>query len=149
MENDLTIQQKKDYARMLYLRERLTQKEIAQKTGVSAVTVNKWINAEKWESLKTSLSITREEQLSNLYRQVAAINECIAGRDEGARFATSREADIINKLAAAIEKMERETGVAEIISVSKQVLDFIRRTDPEKARELSYCFDAYVKEKLR
>ena len=99
--------------------------------------------------MKTSVSLTREEQLANLYRQVAEINKAIAGREEGERFATSKEADTINKLAAAIEKMEKETGIADIISVSKGILDWIRKTDIDKAKELSFYFDAYIKDRLK
>ena len=104
---------------------------------------------EKWEELKTSVSLTREEQLGNLYRQVAEINKAIAARPDGERFATSKEAATINKLAAAIEKMEKETGISDIISVSKGFLDWLRRTDIAKAKELSNYFDAYIKDRLQ
>ena len=49
----------------------------------------------------------------------------------------------------AIEKMEKETGIADIISVSKGILDWIRKTDTEKAKELSFYFDAYIKDRLK
>lgn len=104
------MKQKKEWAKMLYLKEHLTQAEVAERVGVSKQTLCKWVKTEKWEELKASVSLTREEQLANLYRQVAEINKAIAGREEGERFATSKEADTINKLAAAIEKMEKETG---------------------------------------
>lgn len=149
MGTDLTNKQKKDWAKMLYIKEHFTQKEIAERVGISKVTMNKWVNDEKWESLKTSVSVTREEQLGNLYRQVAEINKAIAARKEGERYPTSKEADTINKLATAIEKMERETGISEIISVSQGLLDWLRKTDVEKAKELSFYFDAYVKDKLK
>ena len=97
---------------MLYLKEHLTQAEVAERVGVSKQTLCKWVKTEKWEELKASVSLTREEQLANLYRQVAEINKAIARRDEGERFATSKEADTINKLAAAIEKMEEEALAA-------------------------------------
>jgi transcriptional regulator with XRE-family HTH domain len=145
----LTVKQKKDWAKTVYLNERLTQKEIAERVGVSAQTLGKWIAKEKWEALKTSLSITREEQLANLYRQVAEINASIAARDEGQRFANSKEADIINKLAAAIDKMERETGLADIVSVSKDILSWARIIDPARVKELSGLFDAYIREKIK
>ena len=103
---------------MLYLKEHLTQAEVAERVGVSKQTLCKWVKA-------------------------------IARRDEGERFATSKEADTINKLAAAIEKMEKETGIADIISVSKGILDWIRKTDTEKAKELSFYFDAYIKDRLK
>lgn len=146
---DLSIKQKKEWAKMSYLKEHLTQSEVAERVGVSKQTLCKWVKTEKWEELKTSVSLTREEQLGNLYRQVAEINKAIAARPDGERFATSKEADTINKLAAAIEKMEKETGISDIISVSKGFLDWLRRTDIAKAKELSNYFDAYIKDRLQ
>lgn len=149
MGKDLTIKQKKEWAKMLYIKEHLLQNEIAERTGVSKQTICKWVKAEKWEALKASVSITREEQLASLYRQVAEINKTIAGRKEGERYASSKEADSINKLASAIEKMERETGIADIISVSKLFLDWIRKSDLDKAKALSDDFDLFIKDMLR
>lgn len=149
MGSDLTNKQKKDWAKMLYLKEHVTQAEAAERVGVSKQTLCKWVKTERWEELKTSVSLTREEQLSNLYRQVAEINKNIANRKDGERFATSKEADTINKLAAAIEKMEKDTGISDIISVSKGFLDWLRKTDIEKAKELSNYFDAYIKDRLQ
>lgn len=149
MAENLTIKQKKDWAKMLYLKEHLTQVEISERVGVSKVTINKWVKAEKWEELKVSVSITREEQLANMYRQIAEINKVISTRAKGERFATSKEADIINKIAASIERMEKEVGISDIISVSKAFLDWVRKSDTEKAKELSYMFDSFIKEKLK
>ena len=89
MGTDLSIKQKKEWAKMLYLKEHLTQAEVAERVGVSKQTLCKWVKTEKWEELKASVSLTREEQLANLYRQVAEINKAIARRDEGERFATA------------------------------------------------------------
>lgn len=140
-----TRQQKEEHAKLLFLRENLTQKEIAEKVGVSQVTITKWVKGGKWESLRTSLSITREEQLANLYRQIAEINNCIAIRAEGQRYPNSKEADTINKLAAAIDKMERETGLSDIISVSQKFLEWLRKSDVKKAQEFSGFLDAFIK----
>ena len=83
---DLTNKQKKEWAGMLYLKENLTQQEIADKVGVSRITVNKWIKAEMWEQQKTGITLTRESVIGNLYRQVAEINRNIDGRKEGERY---------------------------------------------------------------
>lgn len=146
---NLTIEQKKEWAKLLFLKENLTQQEISERVEVSRQTINKWIKNENWESLKTSMSITREEQLSNLYRQVAEINSAISQRPAGERFATAKEADTINKLAAAIERMEKEVGITDIISVSKKFLDWLRKVDLTKAKELSLLFDAFIKDNLK
>ncbi len=149
MGTELGMKQKKEWAKTLYLKEHLTQAEVAERVGVSKQTLCKWVKLEKWEELKTSVSLTREEQLANLYRQVAEINKAIAGRKDGERFATSKEAGTVNQLAEAIERMVREPGVSDIISVSKGFLDWLRKTDIDKAKELSLYFDAYIKDRLK
>ena len=59
--DQLTIEQKKDFAKIVYLNEPgITQKELAERVGVSKVTINKWINTEKWEELCSSLLVTKE-----------------------------------------------------------------------------------------
>ena len=107
---ELTNEQKKAWAKTLYTRETLTQAEIAERVGVSRVTVNNWIGKGNWEQLKASITITREEQLKNLYRQLAELNNAIMGKPEGERFPNAAEADTISKLSNAIKKLE-ETGV--------------------------------------
>jgi len=52
---------------MLYLKENLTQQEIADKVGVSRITVNKWIKAEMWEQQKTGITLTRESVIGRLF----------------------------------------------------------------------------------
>jgi transcriptional regulator with XRE-family HTH domain len=145
---DLTAAQKKDFAKSLFLHESLTQDEIALRTGASRRTIQRWMEADNRKELKASVTITREEQVRNLYRQLAGLNDAIAKKEKGARYATASEADTISKLATAIQKMETDAGIADIVSVSKGLLNFIRKTDPEKAIEISYHIDAYIKEKI-
>lgn len=145
---DLTNAQKKEWAKTLYMRENLTQQEIAERVGVSRVTVSNWVRAGKWEEQKAGLTLTRQEQVANLYRQVAEINRAISARAEGERFPNSKEADILGKLSAAIRNMEQETGIADIISVLTGFIEWLRPFDLEKAKELIRLADAYIKDKL-
>ena len=145
---DVTNAQKKEWAKTLYLRENLTQQEIADRVGCSRVTVSNWVRAGKWEEQKVGITLTRQEQVGNLYRQVAEINRSIADRPEGERFATSKEADILGKLAAAISKMEQEIGIADTISVLTSFIEWLRPLDLEKAKEITRFADAYIKDKL-
>lgn len=145
---ELTNQQKKEWAKTLYLKENLTQQEIAERVGVSRVSVSKWACAGKWEEQRTALTLTREEQVRALYRQVAEINRIIAARPEGKRFATSQEADVIGKLSKSIKQMETEVGIADIISVSTKFIEFLRPIDLEKAKEVTRLMDAFIKSVL-
>jgi len=142
------MQDKRDHAKLLFIHEQLNQKEIAARIKVSEVTVSKWANADAWESHKVSITITKEEQLKNLYRQLGEMNKTIAGRD-GQKYASASEADAISKLAGAIEKMESDVGIADIVSVSKKFLTWLRKFDLSKAQDITPLFDAFVKDNLR
>jgi len=142
------LKEKRDWARLLFIAENKTQVEIAEQTGVSKTTINKWAKEDKWEEQKASLTVTREQQLQRVYMQIAEINKAIAEREEK-RYPTPAEADTINKLAAAIEKMERETSLSDIISVSMKFLNWVRNIDLDRAKELSNLFDAFIKDTLK
>jgi DNA-binding transcriptional regulator LsrR (DeoR family) len=145
---DLKTAQKKDWAKLLYTKENLTQAEIADRVGVTRVTVNKWINTENWEMLKVSVTMTNEEQLKNLYRQLAEIQKTILTREDGVRYATPAEADVIKKLTASIKQLQSELGLSEITSVFGGLVQFLRAYDPRQVKEIAPLLDAYVKSKL-
>jgi transposase len=145
----LTNKQKKEWAQLLYTRENLTQKEIAARVGVSEVTMSKWVNAGKWDELKASITITKEEQLKNLYHQLAEINRNISDREQGKRYATPSESDTISKLANAIEKMETDVGLADIIATFRKFLEWLRTFDLKQAQALTPLFDSFVKSRIK
>lgn len=116
--------------------------------GVSRITVNNWIGKNGWEMLKTSITITREEQLKSLYRQLAELNNAIMARPAGERFPNTAEADTISKLSNAIKKMETEVGLSDIISVFSDLLKWLRASDPTQAKEVTPLLDAFVKSKV-
>lgn len=145
---ELSMQQKREWAKTLYLKENLTQQEIAERVGVSRVTVNNWIGKNGWEMLKTSITITREEQLKNLYRQLTELNNAIMAKPEGERFPNAAEADTISKLSNAIKKMKTEVGLSDIISVFSNLLKWLRASDPMQAKEVTPLLDAFVKSKV-
>jgi DNA-binding XRE family transcriptional regulator len=145
----LTNQQKKDWAKLIYLKDNLTQKEIAQKVGVTEKTIGKWIQSEEWYKLKSSITITKEETLRRFYIQINEITAAIEKRDDGQKYANSKETDTLVKLTAAIKNLETETSISEVIEVSKNFLNWLRKHDLTKAQELSEYFDAYIKTLLK
>lgn len=146
----LTNAQKKEWAQLLFTKENITQKEIAARVGISEVTMSRWVRAGNWESLKVSITITKEEQLKNIYRQLAEINRTIAERpaDEGNRYATTAESDTINKLATAINKMETDIGLSDIIATFQGLLAWLRTFDVPEAQRIAPVLDGYVKTKI-
>lgn len=145
---DLTNKQKRDFARTLYIKENLTQQEIADRVGVSRQSLSRWIKDDQWELQKASLTLTREQQIAALQRQIAALNDTIAARPQGENFATPGEADTITKIANAIKKLETETGLADIISVGIRFLDYLRPVNMELCKEFTRLWDGFVKENI-
>ena len=145
---ELTSRQKKDFAKSIYLGEDLTQEEIAERVGVKRQTVSRWIKEGNWERHKVSITIKREEQLKNLYLQLSELNAAIAKKPEGERFANAAESDTISKISNAIKKMETDVGLADILSVFKSFVKWLRSYDISRSKEIVPLLDAYIKSKL-
>lgn len=144
------ISEKKEWARLLYIREStLTQKEIAEKVGVTQKTLNLWINKENWPKLRQSFIVTKEEQLRRIYMQIDELNTCIYQREEGRRFAVKGEADTLVKLTSAARVLETEASIADIIEVSKRFLSWLKNFDFEKAKEFSALLDGFIRDQIK
>lgn len=141
--------QLKEYAKLLYTKEKLTQKEIAARVNVSEVTLSKWAKTDKWGELLMSLSTTREERMKSTIAQLTELDKWIADKELGSRFPSSKEADTRRKLVSDLQALEVECGVKDIINVSVKLLDWLRKVDIAKAQEISDYFDAFIKESLK
>lgn len=145
----MTSQQKKDFARQLYISDSaITQAEVAERVGVSKKTICKWVNEGMWDDLRKSLLVSKEQQLSMLYDQLNALNLAIKSRDQ--QYANSKEADTINKITASINKLETETNLADKIETGKLFLQFVKQTESlDEAKRISTLFDAFIKSCLK
>jgi uncharacterized protein YjcR len=145
----MKISEKKDWAKLLFTREGMTQKEIAEKVGTSTVTVCRWVEAGGWKQLKQSMLITREEQLRHLYMQLEELNTAISERGKGERYADNKDADIISKLTKSIKTMETEASLTDIVEVCKRLLNWLRPISPDKAKDVSAIFDEFIRDVLK
>lgn len=145
---EMKAEQKKQLAHDLYLMGSYTYEEIALKVGTTRQTVSRWANNGKWEELKAGITVTREQILKNMYRQINEINENILKREPGERHPNVKEADIMSKLSAAIKKMEIDVGITDIISVGMRFGNWMRVVDIDKAKELVNYWDAFLREQL-
>lgn len=141
----LTNSEKKEYAKLLFTRESLTQKEIAQRVGTSENTISNWVNAGKWETLRRSLMVTKDEQLSQLYRQLELLNIDI---ENAKGYPDSAQADVISKLTKAISQLETETNIGQIMEVCKELISYIQQDDLELAKELTVACQSFISAKL-
>jgi transposase len=139
--------QEKDYAKILFTTENLTQKEIAERVKVSEKTITKWIKEGGWAQIKKSLLVTKQHQISMLYDQLDWLNNLVSNRD--VKVFDSKEADVVSKITASIQRLEIETSVGQVIEVARGVIDFVREIDLDKAKEITKYFDSYIQSKMK
>ncbi len=146
---ELSRQKKRELAKQIYLRDNLSQKEIAEMVDISQKSLSKWIKDERWDAEKSAYTITREQQIQRLYGHISTINDNISQREPGQNVPNAKEADTLNKLATAIKKLENEVGISEVIAVSMKVCNFLRGKGlVDEAKETAGWFNAYIKENI-
>ncbi len=138
--------QEREYARILYVSERITFKEIAERTGTTEKTIGKWAVADNWDKLRKSLLTTKQSQLVHWYNQLEAINEAIAERGN---IPTNGEADTMSKITSNIQRLETETGIGEYVEVGRKILTFIQGIDLPEAKRFKNYIDEFINEKLK
>lgn len=69
-----------DLAKRYYINDGILQKEIADRLKLTEKTVSTWVKKGNWDKEKTSLLVTKDKQISDLYGQLASITEDIKTR---------------------------------------------------------------------
>lgn len=139
-------QEQKEHARLLYINERITLKEVAERVRVSEKTVGRWCKDDNWDALRKSLLTTRQTQLSRWYKQLDTITELIENRNN---IPTNTEADTMSKITSNIQKLEVEIGLGEIVETGKKVITFIQQVNLEDAKLFKNYFDEYINNRVK
>jgi len=99
---------KKEMAK-LYFMQNILQKEICEKVGISAVTLKKWKEVDKWEEKRAASNITRPELVNKILKHISNLLE--EALEKGKEANLSSLADKLTKLASAIEKLDKKNTV--------------------------------------
>lgn len=99
------LDKERELARLYYFQGD-SQKAIAQRIGVSAQTVNRWVASGEWDSLRAAKTLSRKELVAKMLQK---INERLDSDDW--------TADEIIKAASAIEKLDKKTNVVTMMEV--------------------------------
>ncbi len=110
---------KKDLAKVLYM-SGISQKEIAERVGVSANSVNKWVNLDGWQELRAAKNITRPELINKL---LLSINSLLEKSNE-----TKDDAclgDRLIKLANTLEKLDKKASFVNVVDVFSAFVNWL------------------------
>lgn len=135
-------QVEREYAKRLFIDEKLDRKAIAERIGVAEKTIGKWAKDDNWEKIRTSLLTIKDSQISLLYSQLEFLNNDIASRDY--KVATPKEADTLIKITNSIKALEVETNLGDTIQVAKKIIQFIQSEDLEFSKKLTRYCDLYI-----
>jgi DNA-binding XRE family transcriptional regulator len=139
---------KKEWAKELYTRGEMTQKDIAVKVGVNEKTIGRWVAEGNWESMRKTLMTTKKDQLTLLYDMLDLLNKAGKASLEDDDPATNPDADRIIKITAAIKKLESETGIGEMVDTLKELISFVQKEDYEAMQVINKWGDLFIKDRL-
>ena len=137
------IEQKKSLGRSLYL-SGMEQTEIADKLGVSRVTISKWCTAEGWKEARAAKNISRPELVNKLLLTIDAMIENVNKSEDPTLIGAL--ADKLSKLSATIEKLDKKANVIDAIEVFMAFNRWIQDQasyDPEITPELIKAINKY------
>ncbi len=143
------IEKLKDWAKVLFCKEGRSQKDIAETVGVSERSISQWKEDGKWETYRQSLMKTKEEQLKELYAQVAEFNNHIKNKAEGHRFPDSKEADALKKMTSSIKDLETELNLSIIIEVGMAFTNYVRGINFSESQMIAEHIDGFIKTKIK
>ena len=145
-------EQKKSLARSLYL-SGMEQGEIAEKIGVTRVTISRWCTTEGWKEARAAKSITRPELVNKLLLTIDKLIEQVNASDDPEKMAGL--GDKLAKLSSVIEKLDKKANVVDAIEVFmafSKWMEYRSQTDrditPELLKAINKYQDKYILETM-
>ena len=146
------LDNKKEFARILYMNGE-SQQDIADKTGVSRVTINKWIKDNGWKERRAAKAVTRPELINKLLLSIDTMIDKANNMDSPEAMAGL--GDKLSKVASAIEKLDKKANVVDTIEVciafGKWVEHRIgtdKEVTPELAKIINKLQDTFINEQF-
>ena len=143
----------REHARLLFMQGE-PQKVIAEKVGVSAQTITKWVNDGDWQAARSAANITRPELVNKILKSIDVLVEDLV--NEPSPEKTAAAADKLVKFAATIERLDKKTSVVDIIEVfmafSKWLqyrISFDPNVTPELIQTINKYHDLFISEQLQ
>lgn len=141
MANKVSID-KKEFAENLFM-QGMPQNSIAEKVGVSANTIGKWVKDGCWGEKRAAHTLTRKEVVNNVLR---SLNDLAIKLGAADLSQVGGLADQIAKLTSTISKLDKETSVVDFIECFMAFgrrLEYQAETDPEITAEFRKLVNKY------
>ncbi len=108
------IENKKQLGRSLYM-SGMEQQEIAERLGVSRVTISTWCAKDGWKEARAAKNITRPELVNKLLLTIDSLIESVNKSEDPTLIGSL--ADKLSKLSAVVEKLDKKANVVDAIEL--------------------------------
>lgn len=144
------VEQKKELA-LMYFMQGLSQKDIAEKVGISKVTLSHWVSNNGWIEQRAAKNITRPELVNKLLRTIDKLIEDVTQSNDPKLLAGL--GDKLSKLSSTIEKLDKKASVVDTIEVfmafgkwMQYRASFDEELTPELQKAINKYQDIYISE---
>ena len=147
------LEEKREYARLLFMQGE-QQKLIAEKTGISAQTINRWVNEGGWQEQRAASNITRPELVNKLLLTINRLIEQVNESDDP--DAVNGLGDKLAKLSTTIERLDKKASIVDVVEVFMAFsrwlqfrMSFDDEITPELLKTINKYHDLYISELLQ
>lgn len=122
----------------------MEQNEMAEKVGVSRVTLSKWATAGGWKEARAAKNVTRPELVNKLLITIDTLITQVNESNDPNLIAGL--GDKLAKLSAVIEKLDKKANVVDTIEVFmafSKWIEYRSSIDPEVTPELIKAINKY------
>jgi len=141
----ITMSDKQYLAKILFTREKLEQKIIAKRVGVSEKTISKWVTDFNWKKIRNRLLVSKEEILNDLYEQLENLHNSIKAKDVGKQFADTKEVDIQIKYTASIRNLETDLAIADLVESGIRFIRYMQMAGTfEQVLEVAEFWNSFL-----
>ncbi len=147
MENEQNKDPKNDpkqQARNLFFQTALTQAQIAELIGVSQKTISLWMNEGKWKMLRETTDKIPIVLVEHMLNELSELQNTIASREPGKRFATNQEAETRRKIIRSIGDLRRHETRSAHAEVMMNFMSYVQKRNLADAKLLIKHADAYM-----
>jgi transposase len=138
--------EKKQYAEILFIVSGYTQKQIAEELSVTEKTIGQWVEKFGWKEKKAVQNLSPTKLIQSYYEQSDLI---LKKAKEDDRPITSKEADSLNKIASAIEKLDKKISPSLNMEVFMRFNNFLQSIDLDLTKQLIPFQKEYIQTLIR
>lgn len=146
------LERSREHARLLFM-QGTAQKVIAEKVGVSAQTLSKWVNDFGWAEQRAAANISRPALINKLLATCdQMITEAMQATDPAERAGL---ADKLAKFSSTIERLDKKTSVVDMIETAMAFskwlqfrMSFDSTITPELFKTITNYLDMFINEQV-